>query len=1080
MSLPLWSVRNRVAANLLAIFLLVAGFLAATTRLKLDLFPDISTNFISISVLDPTTSVAEEIERTITIPIEEELANVRGVEKIRSTAEDNFSTIFLQIDSAITDLDPVLNEVRQAVDKAKPKLPASIEPPVIDSFDIPFPLITFTVSYPEGYDVMSIRPALERLERGLKIIPGVSDVLVDGMDRREVWIEVDPFRLQSLGISFEEIATAVARKNTNMVGGRLDAEGGQRLVRLMGEIETAEDLATVPVKEVDGRLVLLGDIAVFKDRSEEERTLGRANLNPAVTFTIVKKRGSDAIDTVAQCRRVFAAAVGSFPPEIKTSILSDTTRFIHVRINTVLQNGVQALLLVTVLLMLFLNWRLALVVAVGIPVSFAGTFLVLYLGGYSINLLSLFAMIMALGMVVDDAIVISENCYRMIQEGMKPLDAAIKGANEVLWPVVGSVSTTVAAFLPLIWGEGIIGKFLVIVPVVVISTLVFSLLQAFLILPSHIADFVRISPTSAEILGTPRRGLLQRFFRTVSLTYAEMREAVDAGFQSVVEVYTHLLVLSLRARYLCIAAFIAILAGLGVVLATGLVPFKLFATDFADIIIVKAELPVDYSLRQTREVISRLEEKIVEEIPADDLVALVTRIGARLDATDQFLEYGTNLAMITIDIDEDHPMARKPSEIERDLRKILTQFPEFLSATARREEGGPPVGKSVNVEIQGPEYATLLKIAAEIETYLSSTPGAVNVGNDYPGGKTELRVTVDEARASRAGVDVTTVGRSIQAGLRGLEAARMRWGNEEVVLRVKASELFKEDPELLANYRVMNQEGRAVDLSSIATIERTSGISRIKRLNSERLLTVSADIDDRVANSADINLSLSQILPGILEKYPGYLIQLTGENEDTEKSLEAMAFASIVAILLIYGLLAVITNSFLQPVVIMSVIPFGIVGVLLGLVVMGAPMGLMSVMGTVALAGIVVNNSVVFVDFINRIRHSAAAAHVSNERYQPLLINQRLRWRSVIESGRVRFRPVFLTTATTVAGLSNLAFTSTGQEQFLAPMAQAIIFGLSFASLITMLLIPCLYSVLDDLHQLAHKIRQACLPRDSR
>lgn len=1066
MGLAGWSVRNRVAANLLAFVLLVSGLLAATTRLKLDLFPDVSTNFISVSVLDPTTSIAEEIERTITIPIEEELTDVRGVERIRSISEDNFSNIFIQVEPSITNLDPVLNEVRQAVDKAKPKLPSSIEPPVIDSFDFPFPLITFTVEYDAGVDPMSLRPILERLERQLKIIPGVSEVLVDGMDRREVWIEVDPFRLQALGISFDEVASTVRRKNLNVVAGRMDATGGQRMVRVVGEIQQADELADVPIKTVEGRVVLLRDVATFKDRSEEERTLGRANMRPAVTYTIVKKRGADAIETVGLARKVFETETVTLPAGVSTQILSDTTRFIRVRINTVVQNGIQALLLVTVLLMLLLNWRMALVVAAGIPISFAGTFLVLYMGGYSINLLSLFAMIMALGMVVDDAIVISENAYRYIQDGHSPFRAAVLGAQEVVWPVVGSVSTTVAAFLPLIWGEGIIGKFLVIVPIVVISTLFFSLVQAFLILPSHIADFVRLSPTARSLAALKPTRPLARVGRVISLTYAEMRESVDGALQRIIEVYTHLLVISLRARYAVIGIFVAILIGLGAAVGAGLVPFRLFATDFADILIIKTELPADYSLHQSEEVIARLERRIAETLPGDDVIALVTRIGARLDATDQFLEYGTNLAMITVDLDEENPRARRPSVIERDLRNVLLEFPEFVTATAKREEGGPPVGRAANIEIQGPEFDSLQKIAGEIESRLRGVRGTVNVGNDLPTGKTEFHVEIDEARAARAGLDVTDIGTALMAGYRGIEAARMRWGNEEVILRVKIAEQFRSDPEVLMGYRVINREGRPVDLSSVAEVRRTSGLPRIRRINSERVITVSADIDERATTSAEVNAQIASWVPEILADFPGYRIQLTGENEDTEKSLEAMKFASIVALLLIYALLAVITNSFMQPIVIMSVIPFGIVGVILGLIIMGLPMGLMSIMGTVALAGIVVNNSVVFVDFINRSRHRDSHDPEDNPRHQPLILPEFTRWRSIINSGRVRFRPVFLTTATTVAGLSNLAFVSSGQEQFLAPMAQAIIFGLTFASLITMLLIPCLYSVLDDLHRL--------------
>ncbi len=1069
MSLSEWSVNNRVAVNLLCVLLLVAGWLSATTRLKLDLFPDVSTNFIQVTTLDLTTSAAEEIERTITIPIEVELGSVRGIKKIRSFSEDNFSNIFIEVESSITDINPVLNEVRQAVDKAKARLPSTIEPPVIEEFDIPFPLITFTVSYPPGFDVMSIRPQLERIERNLRIIPGVSSVLADGLDRREVWVQVDPHKLEAAGLSIEAVADAVRRKNLNAVAGRLDAAGGQRLVRLIGEIRSAEELADVSLKTNDGRTVLLRDLATFSDTTEEPRTMGRADMQPAITFTIIKKKGADAMETVAACRRVFAAETKDLPPEVTTRVLSDTTRFIKVRINTVVQNGIQALLFVTVLLVLTLNWRLAILVAVGLPISFAGAFLVLYIGGFTINLLSLFGMIMALGMVVDDALVMAENAYRHLQAGSSPREAAIQGASEVFWPVLGSVSTTVAAFLPLIWAEGIIGKFLMIVPVVVISALVFSLLQAFMVLPSHLADFVKRGMTAAQLAALPPAKGMARIPRAISVTYRDLRDAVDRGLKIIIAVYLHLLTIALRARYLAVTLFIATLAAAGGMVWLGLVPFKLFSTDFADIIFVKAELPADYSLKQTSEAVARLERRIAEILPPDDVMAIVTRIGARFDPTNDFLEYGTNLALVTVDLDEENPSCRKPSEIARSLRRIISEFPEFVLLTVQIEEGGPPVGRPVNVELSGPDFTSLLLAAEDIEQRLSQVPGVYNTGDDFPRGKTEFRIKVDPVRAEQAGLDATMVARALQGGFFGLEAGRIRWGNEEVILRVKYAEALAQDPEALHGMRIVNRRNEPVALANVADISNVTGMSRVKRTNQERLVTVSADVDARVITSAEINKQITSWLPAILQSHPGVKISLTGENEDTDRSVDSMKFAAIIAMLLIYALLAVITNSFLQPVVIMSVIPFGIVGVILGLLLMGRPIGLMSIMGTVALAGIVVNNSLVFVDFINQYRHKAAHRRGSSKQDAPLVNQPYVRWRSILQSAMLRFRPVFLTSATTVVGLLSLAFTSSGQEQFLAPMAQAIVFGLTFATLITLILIPCLFSALDDLHRFIKK-----------
>lgn len=1074
-----WSVKNRVAVNIFTLVIIFAGYYAALTRLQRDLFPDVSTNFIQITTLDATTAAPEDIERTITVPVEEELANVKGLKRIRSISQDNFSNIFIEVDPLVTDIQPVLNDVRQAVDKARPKLPRLAEPPVVEEFDIPMPLVSFTVSYPPGFDLRQIRPVLDHIERRLKLIPGVSKVLVDGLERREVWVEIDPYRLRLAGLSFVDVMDAVAAKNVNFVGGRLDGAGGQRVVRLIGEINSADELEDLPLgRSPEGRSVKIRDIGTVKETSEKPQSYGRVNLYPAVTFTVVKKRGTDVIETVAAARRVFANETAALPPGIETQVIGDTTKYINTRIETVTKNGIQSLILVTVILLLFLDWRVALLVAFGIPFSFAGTFLVLYLGGYSINMLSLFGMIMALGMVVDDAVVTAENVFRYYADGAGAAEAAIRGAREVMWPVFGSVSTTVAAFLPLIWGEGIIGKFLAIVPVVVISTLCFSLVQAFLVLPSHMADFLRpvrsAAARRAEAAQTPPRGL-RRLPYEAGLCYEELREAVDRAVSRTVEVYAHLLNIALRARYLVLGIFVAALVFVGGIVAAGVVPFRLFATDFADVINVKLELPPDYTLDQTADVAARVEQAIVDRLPADDLVAVLTRVGVRFDSGDEFLEYGTNLAMIIVDIDEQDPGCRKPSVIERDLRDVLLDFPELVTGIAKKEEGGPPVGRALNIEIRGPDFGELQTAAAEVEEQLQNIPGLVNTGNDFPRGKTEFRLRLDEDRAARAGLDATAVGRNLLGAFRGLEAARMRWGNDEVILRVKMDERYSQDPEIVRNLLVKGPHG-AVDVASIADIERVSGIARIKRTDQERVITVSADIDPRITTSSEANAAFTDMVPELLERHPRIGIQLTGENEDTERSLDAMKFAALVAIFLIYALLATITNSFLQPFVIMAVIPFGFVGVILGLLFTGQPMGLMSVMGTIALAGIVVNNSVVFVDFINRFRrgHAGSHGHVftpgeTGEAPPAPHHGPWVRWRSIIESGCTRFRPILLTTATTVAGLFNLAFLSSGQEQFLAPMAQAIIWGLSFATLITLILIPTLYAILDDLQALVRR-----------
>lgn len=1062
MNIAGWSVRNRVAVNMIVVALLVSGIFAAATRLSRDIFPDVSTNYIRIVTVDATTSLPEDIEKLITVPIEENVAGVTGLQTMMSFSQDNLSTVFLEIDPAIEEMEPILNDVRQQVSIARGELPTSAEEPLVEVFDIPLPLITFGVMLPPGFDLAANRAVFDQLERELRQLRGVSDVLVAGLNRREVWIEVDPYRAELAGMGFSEVAQAVGRQSRNWTGGRMATSAGEHAVRLQGEFRSVEEIEEVAVRAVGERVVRLRDIAAVKESQEQETWRGRVNLRPGITYTVVKKRGVDAIDTAESAEAVFRRAMERAPAGVEAHVVSDSTKYIDVRIQTVLQSGIQALVIVTVLLVMLLNWRLAVLIAIGLPISFTGTFLVLYWMGETLNLLSLFAMIMAIGMIVDDALVVAENVYRYYEEGHTRVDAAVRGTTEVIWPVLGSVSTTIAAFLPLIMGEGIIGKFLAVVPLVVISALAFSLVQAFVVLPSHLSDFVRhpLPPAELEKRVRQAKRLLVRAYYFCALIYAELRVSVDRFLNGVIEVYTHQLVLALRYRYFAVLGFLLLLAGGGALLGFGFLRFQLFDTDFSDRIYVKVDLPSNYSLDQTEAVMIRLEAEIARELPGRDLAGMVTQIGARLNHSNEVLHYGTNLGMITLDLDEQNPESRRPSVIERDLQRILNRYPEFVESSAEAETGGPPVGRAVNVRIRGEDYEVLRRISAEIERRLRRIDGVSNIGNDFLPGKPEYVLRVDEERALQAGLSADDVGRQLQGAYRGLEAARLRWGNDEVRVRVLMDERYQGDPEVLRNLRVFNPQGQTVLIADVTETRQGGGISRINRWNQERTITVTGDVDTRIITSREANRHLENWVAEIEAEYPGYSLGLAGESEDTERSLEAMQFAALIAVLLIYVILAVIFNSFLQPIMVMSVIPFGVIGVIGGLLLMGQAMGLMSIMGTIALAGIVVNNSVVFVDFINRRRKALPGANGSRHGVYHLRLG---RWHTIMESARIRFRPIFLTTATTIGGLFTLAFATRGQEEFLAPMAQAIVFGLLFASLITMLLIPCLYSIIDDL-----------------
>lgn len=1062
-----WSVRNRVAVNLLALVILASGFFLGVAKVPRSLFPDIAWNYISIAVLDRTNGLPEDMERLVAIPIEEALASVKHIKELTSISQPNFAVIWMQVEAG-EDAEPVLNDIRQEVARIRSRLPNTIEEPVIELFDAPFPLFGLGVTLPPGVLAQEIRPQLDRLERELRLVRGVSRVGIDGLERREVWIEVDPVRAEAHGVSPAAVLAAVQAANLDTAAGRQRGIGGERVVRVIAQAQRPEDFEVMAVAVgANGRTVLVRDVATVREAAEEARSRARVNLRPGVGFTVFRQQGADARDVAAGVRAVIASVEPTLPKGANILVLSDATQPIDIRLETVITNGLQALLIISLLLMVFLNWRLAMIVAVGLPFSIAGVFIVLHVTDGTIDVLSLFAIIMALGMLVDDAVVISENVYRLFERGVPPLQAAIDGTREVIVPVLGSVATTVAAFLPLLLGEGIIGRILFIVPVVVVAALTFSLIQAFFVLPSHLADFVRRPPTISEI---EARLAATRGWRRggvhVGLVYWEMRHAFDVLVERVREVYLFILKACLRRRYAVVGVFCTAIAGCGLLLASPIIPFQLFDTDYADRLFIKLDLPASASLDQTEDAVADVERAIVDRLPRDDVRAILSQVGRRLNDSDEFELIGPNLAMITVDLDEQNPQSRKASVIERDLQRMLREFPQFIRASARNEGGGPPVGRAVNVIISGEDFGTLRTIADAVKERLATVSGVTNAADDFDPGTPEWRLILDRERVVRAGLDAREIGLLVGTSYAGVEANRMRWDDDEVVVRVRLSERTSRDPERVLGLRLVSRDGRVVAMEDVARLELGSGLARVFRRNQSRTITVSADVDPRVITSVEINQQLGEWLPEILKAHPGYSFRLAGENEDTAESLEAMGLASLLAIALIYTILAVLFNSFAQPLIVMAVIPFGIVGVVLGLLFQGAPMGLMSILGTIALAGIVVNNSVVFVDFINQFRLKnplikSGDAEMKHYRFD--------RWFSILDAGKVRLRPIFLTTVTTVAGLWALAFHSSGQEQFLAPMAQALVWGLTFATTITLVLIPCLYAILDDVTLWRHR-----------
>lgn len=1067
MTLAEFSVKHHIFGDMLTLVVIIMGIVCAT-QLRREIFPPISTDFIVVQTLDVTLNAPEDVERLITVPLEDRIRNVEDIKEMRSISAPNLSTIYLKLPDDVDDVQRVLNEVRQEVDQAKSDLPRTAETPVTKELKFPFPVLTVGMTFSPGADRLAMKKIADELEDRFLSLPKVASVVVAGLNDREVWVEIDPYRARTLGISTEDVAAAIRAKNLNLPGGKLETSAGEFTLRTLEQIneDNWRALEDVVVKRVGTQLVRVRDIAVIRNTFEKDSTLGRVNGRPAITFTINKQKTGDTLLIAARVRKILDEMTPRLPPGVELNVFNDSSKYVRIRLNTMINSGLQSLFLVLIILLLLINWRIALLVTIGLIFAFFGTFIYLYFVGSSFNLISLFTLILVLGMLVDDAIVVCENVYRYLEMGYSPVRAAITGAHEVLWPVVGAVSTTIVAFLPLLLTTGIMGRFIAIIPQIVAVALGLSLLEALVVLPAHLAAYAR--PDVSERYFTSHiahaRSLLGRLaFRLGQLDW-QVRRAVDRLFARVIECYRYLLKICLRWRWGVLAGVALLWCSAILLPASGILRFQLFSADFADRFMIDLETPLYYRLADTLQAVQQLERDLYSNLPPHEVAAIISSVGLRMQ--DAFTpKLGNNQAQITVDIAEDDPRCRRPAPIAEDLRRIVARHPAFTFARVVKEEAGPPVGKAITVRIMGDDFRTLLRIAAEYKAYLASIPGVFDINDDYERGKQELHIDVDEGKAALAGLDVATIGTAINTAVQGAEVSIFRWGNDEVTIRVKYDEAYLESLETIRTFRIMNREGRPVALGTVARVTRAPGLATVYRVDRKRALTITADVDGKRITSREANQRLRRDFADLSRRYPGYSVSYVGEEEDTNESLRSMAIAGFIALFLIFTILAGILNSFIQPFIILLSIPLGLIGVCYGFMVFQLPLGFMALMGTIGLAGIVVNDGIVLVSFINERRAAWQRAHgigLHIKANPNRFISNWARWSSLLCAGTLRLRPIFLCAATTIAGMSTVAFVRSGQEQFIAPMALAIVCGLSFAALNTLLVTPCAYAALDD------------------
>lgn len=1006
-----FSVKNPVLVNLLMLAILVVGVMSAA-RLPLELFPSIKLELVSVTTVFPGAS-AEDVEKLVSIPIEDEINDISGIKVIRSTSSEGLSTIMAEVETG-EDTQKIAQDIRAEVAKIEDELPEDAEAPVTEEFDANFPLISVAIAGDVPKE--TLRAYGLRFEDQVKLVPGVDNVVTSGLGDPVFWVYVDPEKLRQYEITLEQIATVIDQKNLDLPGGAVEQGDAEFLVRVTGRVEKAQDLLSIPVKSnPDGRHILLKDIAKIEQGEQKTRTKARVNGLPAINFWINKQKGADSIETVKKIEKRVEEFKKTKPDEIEIYVTNDSSFWVQERFNTMVSSGVIGLVIVLIILALFLDFRSAFLAAIGLPIAFFGAFILMQFTGVTLNILSMFGLILVLGIIVDDAIIVAENIQRYIQLGYSPVDAAVKGTKEVALPVVATILTNIASFLPLLIATGLIGKFMAVIPTVAIYALLVSLIEALIILPSHCADFLK-----------PQRA----------------RRPARRWVHKVRFYYMKALVFTMKNRYVTVATFVLVLA-LTMVIFVKIPRILFYSQDIAQFF-VRVENPTWSKIDSTEESVVEVENVVKQVVPDHVLKDTVAMIG--MDISNDKSEFGDHLSTLIVEYEDFDKRTENGIELMQQVRKSVESEVVGPVKVDFVSNEGPPVGKPVDFRIQGAEFNVLKELASETSDYLETIPGVFQASDDLIWGKPEIRINVDEGRAAIYGLDTRTIARSIRAAAEGLTVSQTRIGTEEADIIVKYELPSGNLMSLLESYQIPTAQGGWVPLSNVVTMTTEPSMLNISRYDSERSVRITAEINEQATTATEVNSLISAFLDERLLDYQGYSYAFGGEEEQTRESLESIQRAAIIAILLIYLILASMLKSYTQPFIIMSVLPFALIGVMVGILLRGEPLTLPALIGVVALLGIVVNDSLVLMTFINA-------------RYKRM--NRVL---AVALSAKHRFRPIVLTTVTTFGGLASLMIKFRGEAAFLAPMAVALGFGLVFATFITLILIPCLYLMLDDLN----------------
>lgn len=1012
---------HRVAANLLMLLMIVAGILGIK-RLNVQFFPTFELDIVTVSVPWSGAS-AEDVQTSVILPVEEELRSLDGIKRIYATARDGSASFRLELEES-ADRDYVLSETKQKMDGVQGSLPSDAEAPIVQVVTR-YDNIADLIVTSDRADLEELRHLARDFEQQL-LSRGIRKIDFEGMPKQEIALQLTPDSLDQLGMTLPEIASAIRTRSVDLPAGTAAKNDGARQIRSLGQQRDEEGFENLPLQtRGKGEIVRLGDITQIERRDQENQVRLFFNGQPAVMLQLKRTESEDSLKAAKIMNTWLEKTRPTLPQGIEIHTYNESWTLIRDRINLLVENGISGLILVVAILFLFLNGRVAFWVTMGIPVSFLATLAVLYMIGGTINMISLFGLIMALGIIVDDAIVVGEDTLSHAQVGESSRRAAIGGALRMLAPVTASSMTTIAAFLPLMLVGGIIGNILIDIPTIVICVILASLVESFFVLPGH---------------------LHHALAKIDAVNPSRLRQKLDNGFDFFRDrMFRPFVETAISFRWSSIAMAIGILIFSIGLLAGGRIKFNFFPAVEQDTMNANFQFASGTDSRFVMDFLDHLDLTLRQtdaELGGEILKMSLQRLHTARFSRNGSGSTGEEFGSLSVELEPGDHRDVGTGEFIKAWRKNIIIPAGMEKFSIDVDQGGPP-GKPVEVKLTGSEIGVLKAASLELQDALKRYAGLSNIDDDLPFGKSQLIYTLTPA-GETAGLSLEQVGRQLRAAFDGIEVQTFFEGRDEISVRLMMSDEQRNRLSTLTALPIVLPDGSTTPVSNVLNFTPRQGFDSLQRIDGRLSINVSADLDESVANANDIIADLrAEVMPNLLGQY-GIEASFEGKSRDQRETLADMGTGLVIALVLIYVILAWVFASYSWPITVMLAIPLGLTGAVLGHYVTGLDLTILSLFGFFGLSGIVINDSIVLVTFYKKLREQGMGIH-----------------EAVVEAACQRLRAVLLTSLTTIGGLTPILFETSLQAQFLIPMATSIVFGLAYGTLLILIVVPSLLTIVE-------------------